>query len=311
MEEKFKDYYKILGVSKTASQDEIKKAYRKLARKYHPDRNKGNKEAEEKFKEINEAYEVLGNPENRKKYDEVGMYWRNYDEYKKAQEQARRSGFSGGFGGGFGADFGGFSGGTYEGSWEDIGDIFDFFGGGFSRRQRANVPRKGRDLHAEMTIDFDEAYHGTARIIDLGDKKLRIKIKPGAYEGQVIRLKGKGGKGINGGPDGDLYITIHVAGSPEFVRKGDDLYTTVNVDDVTAVLGGKVPLETPSGTIQITVPPGSSCGKKLRIRGKGMPVYGKENEYGDLYATVKIIVPENPTPQEKQLYEQLKKLRHL
>ncbi len=304
MEEKFKDYYKILGVSKDATQDEIKKAYRKLARKYHPDRNKNNKEAEEKFKEINEAYEVLGNPENRKKYDEVGMYWKHYDEYKKAQEQARRQG---GFHG-----FGNFGGTTYEGNWEDLGDLFDLFGGfGFTGRstRQTNIPRKGRDYHAEMTLDFDEAYHGTTRIIDLGDKKLRIRIKPGAYEGQVIRLKGKGGKGINGGPDGDLYITIHINESPRFVRKGDNLYTTLEVDDVTAVLGGKVPLDTPSGTIQVTVPPGSSCGKKLRLRGKGMPVYGQDGQYGDLYATVKIIVPQNLTAREKQLYEELKNLR--
>ncbi len=304
MEEKFKDYYKILGVSKNASQDEIKKAYRKLARKYHPDRNKNNKEAEEKFKEINEAYEVLGNPENRKKYDEVGMYWRQYDEYKKAREQARRqSGFH---------RFGGGS--TYEGNWEDLGDLFDLFGGfgGFGSRAyraRTDIPRKGRDYHAEMTLAFDEAYHGTSRIIDLGDKKLRIRIKPGAYEGQVIRLKGKGGKGINGGADGDLYITIHVGDSPQFVRKGDDLYTTLEVDDVTAVLGGKVSLNTPSGPIQVTVPPGSSCGKKLRIRGKGMPVYGHEGQYGDLYASVKIIVPQHLSLREKQLYEELKNLR--
>ncbi len=304
MEEKFKDYYKILGVSKNATQDEIKKAYRKLARKYHPDKNKGDKEAEEKFKEINEAYEVLGNPENRKKYDEVGMYWRQYDEYKKAQEQARRqSGFSG-FGG-FGETSGGFS---FGGDFEDIFDIFGGFGGRTSYRQ-ANIPRKGRDYHAEMTLDFDEVYHGTSRIIDLGDKKLRIKIKPGAYEGQVIRLKGKGGKGINGGPDGDLYITIHTLDKAGFTRKGADLFTTLQVDDLTAVLGGKVPLQTPGGTIQINIPPGTSCGKKLRVKGKGLPVYGTENQYGDLYAEVKIVVPQYLTEEEKALYEQLKKLR--
>ncbi len=306
MEEKYKDYYKILGVSKTATQDEIKKAYRKLARKYHPDKNKGDKAAEEKFKEINEAYEVIGNPENRKKYDEVGMHWRHYEEYKKAQEQARQQAGFGGFGG-FG-DFGGGGGFTFEGDFEDIFDMFGGFGGRTGYRS-ANIPRKGHDYRAEMTLDFDEVYHGTSRIIDLGDKKLRIKIKPGAYEGQIIRLKGKGGPGINGGPPGDIYITIHTLDHPDFVRKGNDLYTTVEVDDVTAVLGGKVPLKTPTGTIQINIPPGTSCGKKLRVRGKGMPVYGKENTYGDLYAGVKIIVPKNLTDQEKKLYEQLKKMR--
>jgi curved DNA-binding protein len=304
MEEKFKDYYKILGVSKEASQEEIKKAYRRLARKYHPDKNKGDKAAEEKFKEINEAYEVLGNPENRKKYDEVGMYWRNYEEYKKAQEQARRQA-------GYG-NFGGFGGGSYtfEGDLGDLGDLFDLFGGfGSTKYRRTQAPRKGRDLHAEMTLDFDEVYHGASRIIDLGDKKLRIKIKPGAYEGQVIRLKGKGGKGINGGPDGDLYITIHTLDHPKFVRKGWDLYTTVETDVPTAVLGGKVPLQTPGGVIQMTIPAGSSCGKKLRVRGKGLPVYGKTGEYGDLYATVKIVVPDVLSEEERKLYEQLKNLR--
>jgi len=308
MEEKFKDYYKILGVSKTATQDEIKKAYRKLARKYHPDKNKGDKAAEEKFKEINEAYEVLGNPENRKKYDEVGMYWRQYDEYKKAQEQARRQAGFGGFGGFGGGNFGGF---TFEG---DLGDIFNMFGGfggfgGGTSYRTANMPRKGQDYRAEMTLDFDEVYSGTSRIIDLGDKKLRIKIKPGAYEGQVIRLKGKGGPGINGGPAGDLYITIHTLDKAGFTRKGADLYTKVDVDDLTAVLGGKVPLHTPGGTIQVTIPPGTSCGKKLRIRGKGMPVYGKDGQYGDLYAEVRIVVPKDLNPREKELYEELKKLR--
>ncbi len=311
MEEKFKDYYKILGVAKNASQDDIKKAYRKLARKYHPDRNKGDKEAEEKFKEINEAYEVLGNPENRKKYDEVGMYWRQYDEYKKAQEQARRSGF-----GGFGS--GGFGGGGqyyYEGDLGDLGDIFDMFGGfgGFGAAGRStyrpNAPRKGRDLHAEMTLSFDEVVHGATRIIDLGGKKIRVRIKPGAYEGQVIKIPGKGGPGINGGPAGDLYITIHTENNPHFVRKGSDLYTTVEVDDLTAVLGGKVPVQTPTGTIQMTIPAGTSCGKTLRIRGKGLPVYGRDGVFGDLYASVKIRVPQHLTDEERKLYEQLKNLR--
>ncbi len=309
-----KDYYKILGVSKTATQDEIKKAYRKLARKYHPDKNPGDKTAEEKFKEVNEAYEVLGNPENRKKYDEVGMYWRQYDEYKKAQEQARRQGGFGGFGaGGFGA--GGFGGGQsyqFEGDF-DFGDIFDMFGGFGTGRRTAYgggpIPRKGRDLHAEMTLGFDEVLHGATRLIDLGDKKLRIKIKPGAYEGQVIRLKGKGGKGMYGGPDGDLYITIHTLEHPRFKREGADLFTDLEIDEVTAVLGGKVPLQTPTGTIQMTIPAGTSCGKKLRIRGKGLPVYGKEGQFGDLYATVKIVVPKNLSAREKELYEEIKKIR--
>ena len=303
-----KDYYKILGVSKTASQDEIKKAYRKLARKYHPDKNPGDKTAEEKFKEISEAYEVLGNPENRKKYDEVGMYWRQYDEYKKAQEQARQQAGFGGFGAG---GFGGGGAYRFEGDF-DFEDIFDMFGGFGGRRsyyQQGPIPRKGRDLHAEMTLSFDEVINGASRIIDLGDKKLRIKIKPGAYEGQVIRLKGKGGKGINGGPDGDLYITIHTMDYPGFKREGADLYTEMEIDDVTAVLGGKVPLSTPTGIIQMAIPPGTSCGKKLRVRGKGLPVYGQDGQFGDLYVTTKIVVPKNISEEERKLYEQIKNLR--
>ncbi len=310
MEEKFKDYYKILGVSKTATQDEIKKAYRKLARKYHPDKNKGDKDAEEKFKEINEAYEVLGNPENRKKYDEVGMYWRQYDEYKKAQEQARRQTGFGGFGG-FGSQ-GGSPGSSfyYEGDLGDLEDLFGMFGGGFGRRTTYRTsPRKGRDYHAEMTLSLDEVVNGATRIIDLGEKKIRVRIKPGAYEGQVIKIPGKGAPGINGGPSGDLYITIHTADDPRFVRKGADLYTTVVTDDLTAVLGGKAQVDSPTGKIQMTIPAGTSCGKTLRIRGKGLPVYGVEGKYGDLYATVKIQVPQHLSVEEKQLYEQLKNLR--
>jgi curved DNA-binding protein len=303
----YKDYYKILGVSKNATQDEIKKAYRKLAKQYHPDKNQGNKEAEEKFKEISEAYEVLGNEENRKKYDELGANWKNF-------QQGGPQG--GGFdwsqfyqGGGGGTHY------TYEGDPEMFSDFFNsFFGGGFtgassgggrSRRSRAF---KGQDYEAEMEINLEEAYHGTTRIINVNGKKLRIKLKPGMYDGQKIKLKGKGAPGINGGENGDLYITIHVQKHPQFERKGDDLYTDLPIDVYTAVLGGKVTVHTLGGDVNLTIPKGTSGGKTLRLKGKGMPHYNRTG-HGDLYVKTKIIVPTDLTPEEEELFKKLKEMR--
>ncbi len=308
----YKDYYKVLGVSKSATQDEIKKAYRKLAIKYHPDKTKGDKAKEEKFKEIAEAYEVLGDPEKRKKYDQLGANWKQYENFN-----------AGGGGGGF--DWSQFTGGgpsgggtySFEGDAGDFSDFFNaIFGGGFGGGtgraggyRTYSRARKGQDYVSEMSITFDEAYHGTTRIINLDGKKLRIKLKPGTRDGQKIKLAGKGGPGMNGGPAGDLILTIKVLPDPRFKREGDNLYADLPIDVPTAVLGGKTPVNTPDGkTVMLNIPAGTSCGKKLRLKGKGMPVYEHPGHYGDLYVTTKIVVPEKLTEKQKKLYEELKKL---
>jgi len=310
----YKDYYKILGVSKSAGQDEIKKAYRKLAVKYHPDKNAGNREAEEKFKEIGEAYEVLRDPEKRKKYDQLGANWK---QYQNAGYGSGNFGFSnfGGTSPGGGSTF------YYEG---DLGDIFgssgegfsdffrSFFGGtgranrsGFSRKQNVT---KGNDLQTEMKITLAEAYSGTTRILNVDGEKLRVKTKPGAYSGQELRIRGKGGHGLNGGQRGDIYIKIKVLPDVRYSVNGNDLMVKTDIDLYTAVLGGNVEIDTFAGRLNVKVPAGSQNGSKLRIRGKGMPVYGKPGLAGDLYVQLNVVIPRNPGPEELNLFKKLREL---
>ena len=300
----YKDYYKVLGVDKKASQDEIKKAYRKLAVKYHPDKNKDNKEAEEKFKLINEANEVLSDPEKRKKYDELGENWRQY-EHAGSRPGSNRPG--NGRGGPF----------YYEGDLNDIfgqggggsgfSDFFEqFFGrGAGGRRSGRTTDFKGQDYESEMEITLEEAYHGTSRLIQLENEKLRITTKPGAYDDQLLRIRGKGGKG-NRDNHGDLYVRIRVAPHPRFIRKGDDLHTMHTIDLYTAVLGGSTIVETLSGQVKVKIPAGTENNKTIRIKGKGMPVYGKPNVYGDLYVQLEVHIPEKLTDKQRALFEQLK-----
>jgi curved DNA-binding protein len=311
----YKDYYSILGVSKNASQDEIKKAYRKLAVKYHPDKNQGDKKAEEKFKDIGEAYEVLKDPVKRKKYDQLGANWKQF-EHAGAEGQ-----------GGFDwSQFGGRGGQgqyVYEG---DLGDIFGENGGGFSdffktffgnmgsgRRSQPHgwqqSPGKGLDLQADMEISLREAYHGTSRILNVGRQKLRITTKPGAYTGQELRIRGKGQPGRGGGEKGDIYIRIRVLPDPHFIRDGNDLTTSVRVDLYTAVLGGKIQVDTLSGKVNLTVPPGSQAGSRLRLKGRGMPAYGKSGVLGDMYVQLNIDIPRNLNKKEMDLFRQLRNLR--
>lgn len=297
------DYYKTLGVDKSATQDDIKKAYRKLARKLHPDLNPDDKESERKFKELNEANEVLSNPKNRAKYDKYGENWKHGEEYEKAQQQQRQHQQHQSYGGGFsGADFG-------EG--EGFSDFFqDMFGGsggfGKSSRGRASGKFKGQDVQAELTLNLRDAAVTHPQTFEINGKKVRITIPAGVYDGQKIKLKGHGNPGMNGGPSGDLYITFNIPVDPNFERVGDDLKTKVIIDLYTAVLGGDVKVNTLHGSVNLKVKPETQSGMTVRLKGKGFPIYKKEGEHGDLFVTYEVKLPVNLTDKQKDLFEQLK-----
>ncbi len=310
----YKDYYQILGVSKDAGQDDIKKAYRKQAIKYHPDKNQGNKEAEERFKEVSEAYEVLRDPEKRKKYDKLGANWKKY-------EQAGAGGYGYSHGGGPSPGSESF---YFEG---DLGDLFgeagtgggfsDFFNAFFGRQGAtqsgfgSRQPSfKGSDLQAEMEISLSEAYHGTTRLLNVNGEKLRINIKPGTYNGQQIRIKEKGAPGTGGGEKGDIYIKINVPSDSMYHIEGNDLIQKSNIDLYTAVLGGKTEINSLAGTLKVPVPKGSQSGSKLRLKGKGMPVYGKPGSFGDLYIELNVKIPTNLTEEEIRLFNKLRSLKN-
>lgn len=319
-----KDYYQILGVPRNASEKEIKQAYRKLARQYHPDVNPGDKSAEAKFKEINEAYEVLSDPEKRRKYDQFGENWQYAEQFARAgaQQQARW-----GFGGqeikfDFG-DFGGAGG---------FGDIFDSilheFGGRPSRR-----PRRGQDIEYPLEVTLEEAYRGTTRLIEIQSeepcptcggkgcrtcggagafvrpRRLEVKIPPGVKQGSRVRIAGKGGPGYMGGEAGDLYLIISVKPDSRFQRTDDDLYVEVPVYLTDAILGGEVEVPTLDGKrLALKIPPETQNGKVFRLAGQGMPRLGN-NTRGDLYAKVKVVLPTRLSQKEKELFQQLKALR--
>jgi curved DNA-binding protein len=302
----YKDYYKILEIDKKASPEEIKKSFRKLAMKWHPDKNKDSKAAEEKFKLINEANEVLSDPEKRKKYDELGENWEHFDQSGRQRQQgARPEGQEQYYSNAGGNPFGG-------GNESDCSDFFEQFfsgaAGGGSRRAgaRANTGFKGGDYQTEMDITLEEAYKGTERIIQLPDEKLRITTKPGAYTDQLLRIKGKGDKGSSPEHNGDLFVRIHVTPHPTFTRRGDDLYCDQNIDLYTAVLSGEAIVKTMTGQIKVKIAEGTQNGKSIRIKGKGMPVYGKADAYGDLYVKLQVLIPENLTERQKELFEQLR-----
>lgn len=297
------DYYTILGVGKNATQDDIKKAYRKQARKLHPDLNPGDKEAERKFKELNEANEVLSHPENRAKYDKYGEHWKHGEEYEKAQQQQRQYQRQ---------DGGGFSG-TDFGDGEDFSDFFQsMFGGtagsGFGRSARGSASGKfkGQDVQAELTLSLRDAAVTHPQTFEINGKKVRITIPAGVYDGQQIKLKGHGNPGHNGGPEGDLYITFTIAPDPDFERSGDDLKTKISIDLYTAVLGGDVKVSTLDGSVNLKVKPGTQNGTTVRLKGKGFPVYKKDGQYGDLFVTYDVKLPENLTEKQRDLFEQLK-----
>jgi curved DNA-binding protein len=302
----FIDYYSILGVPKTASSDDIKKAYRKLARKYHPDINPNNEEAKKKFQQINEANEVLSDAEKRKKYDEYGENWKHAEEYEKArQQQAQNGGFAdfGGFGGGFG-------GGSYNftGDEEGFSDFFEsLFGGRRSSRTRTSAFR-GQDYKSELHLRLREASETHKRTLTLGGKNLRITIPAGITDGQVIKLAGQGAPGKNGGPNGDLYITFVIEEDSEFKRVGNDLYKTANLNLYTAVLGGEETVDTFTGKAKLKIAAGTQNGTKVRLKGKGFPIYKKDGEFGDLIITYSVVIPANLNTEQKELFEKLAKL---
>ncbi|MGB7395176.1 MAG: J domain-containing protein [Pricia sp.] len=318
----FIDYYKVLGLDKSASAAEIKKAYRKLARKHHPDLNPDDKEAQQRFQRINEANEVLGDPEKRKKYDKYGQEWQHADAYEEAR---RRQSTSGDFGGGTGSGFGGFGGGAgFDGrgstgssgnfSESEFSDFFEsMFGGTASGSPksggRSSHQFKGQDFNATLRLNLTDILSSQKQTIDLGEKKIRLTIPAGVEDGQTIKIKGYGAEGMNGGPKGDLYLTFEVLNNTAFQRVGDDLYKTVEIDLYKALLGGKIQVDTLSGRVELNVKPETQSDTKAKLKGKGMPKYKKENQFGDLYITYKVTLPKNLTDKEKELFTELSKLR--
>jgi len=296
----FIDYYKILEIDKKASQADIKKAYRKLARKLHPDLNPNDKSAQQKFQQVNEANEVLSDPEKRKKYDQYGKDWEHADAFDEAKRHQRstasgsRSRYS-----------------RSGGSSEDFSDFFEsmFGGGGFSGQGRRSTQFKGQDLNATLQLSLRDILEDQKQTLDLGSKKIRITIRAGVDDGQTIKIAGYGGEGINGGPKGDLYLTFSINNSTEFQRVGNDLYKNQSVSLYDAILGASIEVETLTGKVKLKVKPETQNDTKIKLKGKGMPVYKKKGLHGDLYITYKIATPTNLSQNEKELFEQLKKLR--
>jgi curved DNA-binding protein len=293
----FVDYYKLLGVEKNATTKDIKSAYRKLARKYHPDLNPNDKDAKKKFQEINEANEVLSDPEKRKKYDKFGKDWNTSAQFEQQQQQrqqqysqSRQSGHSS------------------SGSFSDFSDFFESMFGEASASgpgRGRHIKYRGEDFNAELELDLADAYKTHQQTLSVNDKKIRITVPAGIENGQTIKISGHGGKGINGGPDGDLYLTFLIRDDPSFKRRGYDLFTTVELDLYTAVLGGEITIDTLNGKVRLKVKPETQNGAKVKLKGKGFPVYRKEGQFGDLFITYSIKIPTNLTERQKNLFRQL------
>jgi curved DNA-binding protein len=316
----YKDYYKVLGVSRDATADDIKKEYRKLAKKFHPDKNPGNAQAEKKFKEVNEAYEALSDPEKRKKYDQFGENYKQYqggaggggsaDDFFRQYRQGSGGGAQ--YQGDYGDMFGGAGGGGGGGFSDFFQNLFGGAAGGGGSRQYGGGARsrahQGQDYNAKYELTLEDAYTGVDTVVNVGNEKLKLKLRPGIRDAQKLRIKGKGGPGAGGGPDGDLYLEVSVKPHLIFERKEDDLYRDMPITVSTAALGGKVTVPLLEGSISMNIAAGTNNGKVLRLKGKGMPIYGKEGA-GDLYLTVRLQLPENLTQAELDLFEQLRKLR--
>ena len=292
------DYYKILELDKSASEADIKKAYRRLARKYHPDVNPNDESAKKKFQQINEANEVLSDPANRKKYDQYGKDWKHAEQFDK--QKAQRGGPQGGFQGGFQGnnDFGD----------SDFSDFFaSMFGGGGGRSNKTKY--RGQDANAQLQLDIKDVYTTKQQTLTINGKSIRITIPAGVENGQVIKLAGYGSAGANGGPNGDLFITFVVNNATKFKREGSQLYTTVELDLYTALLGGDITIDTMTGQVKLPVKPETQGGTQVKLKGKGFPVYKKEGEFGDLFVPYKITLPTNLSEKEKELFKELASFR--
>lgn len=291
-----KDYYAILGVRRDASDKEIRQAYRRLARKYHPDVNPGNKEAEARFKEINAAYEVLSDPEKRRKYDLYGDQWPYADRIEEMRRQGR------GYGP-FGTTF------RWDDLGSELGSIFDsIFGRDTFFGRRSPFRSRGQDIEQPVTITLEEAYRGTTRLVRLPDgRRLEVKIPAGVDNGSRVHIPGQGHPGLGGGPRGDLFLVVSVQADPRFQRQGDDLHTEVAVPLVDAVLGGEAQVTTLKGKVLLTVPPLTQNGTVFRLAGQGMPRLNGSG-YGDLYAKVKVMLPTRLSPRERELFQELRQL---
>ena len=289
-----RDYYEVLGIDKKADDKAIKRAYRKLAKKYHPDTNPGDKQAEQKFKEVTEAYNVLGDEKKRKLYDQYGF---------AAFEEGAAGGAYGGAGAGSG--FGGFQGGFGGQGFKQS------YGSGFGGR---SFKSKGQDLHAEIRVSFEDAAFGCEKVINLSSgqgapaQSLKVRVPAGIEDGKSIRLRGKGGPGMNGGEAGDLLLKIHVDEKPGYERKGMDVYTTISVPFTTAVFGGEAIVNTLKGSVKCKIPAGIQSGSKIRLRGKGIVSMKDPSVHGDMYAAVQIQVPRNLSPEAKQKLREFEKI---
>ncbi|EAR01748.1 DnaJ C-terminal domain-containing protein [Maribacter sp. HTCC2170] len=296
---KFIDYYSILGIQKGATQNDIKKAYRKLARKYHPDVNPNDTDAERKFKEINEAHEVLGNTDKRKKYDQYGKDWQHADEIEKAKKaQQQQRGYRTQQSGGFGED--------------DFSDFFEsMFGSGHSSASsgQSQVRFRGQDYNAELQLQLTDIYQTHKRTLTVNNKNIRITVPAGIENGQTIKIKEHGGPGRNGGPNGDLFITFSIINNTNFTRDGGNLYKVVELDLYTALLGGDITVNTFDGKVKLKVKPETQNGTKIKLKSKGFPIYKRDGKYGDLFITYSIKNPKNLSNQEKDLFKELASLR--
>ncbi|MDT0642024.1 J domain-containing protein [Zunongwangia sp. F363] len=303
----FIDYYKLLELDKSASQADIKKAYRKLARKYHPDLNPNDKEAQLRFQQINEANEVLSDPEKRKKYDKYGKDWKHAEQFEEARKQQSAAGSSG-YGG-----FGGSQGYSYSGNFEEdtFSDFFEqMFGGGARTRGAGRRPQfKGQDFNAELQLNLSDVYTSQKQTLTVNGKNIRLTIPAGVEDGQTIKIKGHGAPGIQGGPKGDLFITFNIINNTKFKREKENLYSTEEIDLYTALLGGELTVDTFGGKAKLKVKPETQPGTRIKLKGKGFPKYKKEGQYGDLYITYKVKMPTNLNEKEKELLRQLQKLR--
>ncbi len=293
----FVDYYKILGLDKSAKPEDIKKAYRKLARKHHPDLNPNDKEAHKKFQQINEANEVLSDPEKKKKYDQYGKDWQHAEQFEKARQSGPGPQSPGGY------SF------TGDGDESDFSSFFEsLFGGSGNSGRGRQTKFRGQDYNAELQLTLEQAYTTHQQTLSVNGKNIRITIPSGIENGQVIKLKNYGAPGVNGGPNGDLYITFSISNHALYKRSGNDLYMNASIDLYTALLGGETTIDTLSGKIKLKVNPETQHGTKIRLKGKGFPVYKKEGEFGDLYVTYEVKLPAHLTEKQKALFTELSKM---